>query len=79
MSGSATKAQYEAALESVTYQNTNTDDPNNGSRTVSWVVNDGTANSSAITSTISVSDVNDAPILAGAGGTLIFPGVLAPQ
>ena len=72
LSGNATKAQYEAALETVTYQNTNTDNPNNGSRTVSWVVNDGTANSSAITSTIGVTAVNDAPVLAGAGQSVTF-------
>ena len=72
LSGNATKAQYEAALETVTYQNTNTDNPNNGSRTVSWVVNDGAADSSAITSTIGVTAVNDAPVLAGAGQSVTF-------
>ena len=30
LSGSATKANYELAFESITYQNTNTNDPNNG-------------------------------------------------
>ncbi|MBT3428296.1 MAG: Ig-like domain-containing protein, partial [Gammaproteobacteria bacterium] len=54
LSGSATKANYEAALESVTYQNSNSDDPDNTNRTVTWVVNDGTNNSSAVTSTITV-------------------------
>ena len=61
LSGSASKANYETAFESITYQNTNTDDPDNTNRTVTWVVSDGTANSSGVTSTITVADVNDAP------------------
>ena len=73
LSGSASEANYETALESITYQNTNTADPNNTNRIVSWVINDGTANSSAATSTITVGDVNDAPVLSGAGNTLGFP------
>ena len=73
LSGSASQANYETALESITYQNTNTADPNNTNRVVSWVINDGTANSTAATSTITVGDVNDAPVLSGAGNTLGFP------
>ncbi|TCP10971.1 DUF4347 domain-containing protein [Simplicispira metamorpha] len=61
LSGSATKAHYEAALESVTYQNTNTDNPNTGNRTVTWVVNDGSASSTGVSSTITVAAGNDAP------------------
>ena len=53
LTGSATKAQYEAALESVTYNNTS-GNPNTANRTVSWVVNDGDTNSAAVTSTITV-------------------------
>ena len=63
LSGSATLATYQAALESVKYQNTNTDNPNTSNRTISWVVNDGTSGSAATTSTISVSAVNDPPTL----------------
>ena len=72
LSGSASKANYETAFESITYQNTNTDDPNNTDRTVTWVVNDGTSNSSGVTSTITVADVNDAPVVSDAGGTLSY-------
>ena len=43
LTGSDTLANYEAALESITYTNTNTDNPNTGARTVTWVVNDGSA------------------------------------
>jgi hypothetical protein len=59
--GTDTLANYEAALESLTYENTNTSNPNTGARTVSWVVNDGTTSSAAVTSTITVAAVNDAP------------------
>ena len=65
LSGSATKANYEAALESVTYNNTS-ENPNTTDRTISWQINDGTDNSSAVTSTISLASVNDAPISSGA-------------
>merc|ERR1711964_727908 len=48
LTGSASKASYESALESITYHNTNTDNPNTGNRTVTWLVNDGDANSALI-------------------------------
>ena len=71
LSGSATKAQYETALESITYNNTS-DTPNTSNRTVTWIVNDGTASSTGITSTITVAAVNDAPTLAGGANVLQF-------
>lgn len=58
--GSATKAQYQAALRSVTYFN-NSNNPSQAPRTVTWTVNDGTDNSASATSTINVLAVNDAP------------------
>ena len=47
-------------------RDSNTADPNNGPRTVTWVVNDGSANSVGVTSTITVATVNDPPVLSGA-------------
>ncbi|MBV8516272.1 MAG: tandem-95 repeat protein [Acidobacteria bacterium] len=61
LSGSATLAQYAAALQSVTYQNTS-DDPTTAARTVTFQVNDGSANSNTQTSTISVTATNDPPV-----------------
>ena len=56
LTGSTTKANYETALESVTYQNTDAGSPNTSDRIVTWLVNDGDADSAAgVTSTISVS------------------------
>jgi hypothetical protein len=59
---SATLAQWQAALRSVTYNNT-ASAPNTSNRTISFVVNDGTDNSTATTKTVSVTDVNDPPTL----------------
>ncbi|MCP4385602.1 MAG: hypothetical protein GY798_30040, partial [Hyphomicrobiales bacterium] len=70
LSGTATLAAYEAALESITYENTNSDDPNTGNRTIAWAVFDGNDTSASVTSTITVAATNDAPVVAGAGGTL---------
>ncbi|WP_188618964.1 beta strand repeat-containing protein, partial [Cysteiniphilum litorale] len=78
LTGSDTVANYQAALRSVTYQNTS-DNPSTLARTVSFVVNDGDVNSSAVTSTINVTAVNDAPVVV-AGGAVSYteqsPGVV---
>ena len=66
LTGSATVAQYQTALRSVTYSNTS-DNPSLGIRTVSYQVNDGSAanNMSNVgTATINITAVNDAPIVA---------------
>ncbi|WP_224742344.1 beta strand repeat-containing protein, partial [Cysteiniphilum sp. SYW-8] len=70
LTGSDTVANYQAALRSVTYQNTS-DNPNTLARTITFVVNDGDVNSSAVTSTINITAVNDAPVMV-AGGTLNY-------
>ncbi|MBB6563755.1 hypothetical protein HNP48_006479, partial [Acidovorax soli] len=67
----ATKAQWQAALQSVTYTN-NSDTPNTSDRTISFVVNDGIANSSAATKTLSVAAVNDTPVSTASGGSTAF-------
>lgn len=58
---SATLAQWQAALRSVTYTNSS-ETPNTASRTLSFTVNDGTSNSSAATRGVTVTAVNDAPV-----------------
>ena len=72
LSGTSSIANYKAALESVKYDNTNDDNPNTSSRTITWIVNDEDNNSAAATSTITVAGVNDAPTGADAGATLAF-------
>ncbi|MEN9528350.1 MAG: cell surface protein required for swimming motility, partial [Pseudomonadota bacterium] len=72
LTGTATVAQYQAVLRTVTYRSTS-DDPTgaSASRTISWVVNDGTAASTAVTSTVNITASNDAPTMT-AGGTLAY-------
>ncbi|MHC5830085.1 MAG: hypothetical protein ACYT04_82695, partial [Nostoc sp.] len=59
LTGTATVAQYQAALQSVTYQNSS-DNPS-PTRTISFVVNDGSLDSSPATRNINLTAVNDAP------------------
>ena len=57
LTGSASVAAYQAALESVTFSSTLVDPSNSGadpSRTVSWSVTDGALSSNTITSTVDV-------------------------
>ncbi|QSB00441.1 DUF4347 domain-containing protein [Methylomonas sp. EFPC1] len=61
LTGTATVAQYQTALRSVTYQNTS-DAPSTASRTVSFSVTDGTTASNVGTRSITVAAVNDAPV-----------------
>ena len=49
----ATKAQFQSALQNVTYSSS-ASNLSDGSRTISWIVNDGAANSLTDTSTINV-------------------------
>ncbi|MDH0748953.1 retention module-containing protein [Pseudomonas sp. GD03842] len=63
LTGEATKAQYEAMIESITYRNTS-DNPSTVDRQVTVQVNDGQSEnnlSNVATSTIKVTAVNDAP------------------
>jgi hypothetical protein len=59
---SATLAQWQAALQSVSYSDTS-DNPSAAPRTVVYAVNDGALSSNSITSTVNVVPVNDAPTL----------------
>ncbi|MBR0643935.1 beta strand repeat-containing protein [Plastoroseomonas hellenica] len=79
LSGSATAAQYEQVLETVTYFNSS-QYPTDGTRTISFLVNDGSVDSLPDTATATVASVNDAPVnlvpaevqTVLAGGTLAF-------
>lgn len=61
LSGIDTVANYQAAIRSVTYQNTS-ENPSELQRTVEVIVNDGTDLSAAAVSQINVTAVNDAPV-----------------
>ncbi|TNF66425.1 MAG: DUF4347 domain-containing protein [Gammaproteobacteria bacterium] len=62
LTGTDTKAAYEQALASVTYNNTS-DTPDTNQRTVSFYVNDGDAQSNVATSLIDIVAANDPPEL----------------
>jgi len=61
LTGGDTLANYEAALRSITYQNTS-DTPSDLTRTVSFTVNDGDVDSNVLTRDIDVTPANDAPM-----------------
>jgi HSP20 family molecular chaperone IbpA len=62
LTGTATVAQYQQVLRTVTYNNT-ADDPGLTARSITFVANDGSADSNTATTTLSVSAANDAPLL----------------
>src|SRR5262249_32521931 len=66
----ATVAQWQAALRAVQYANSS-DNPSTTARTVTYQINDGAANSNTVSSTVNVTAVNDASVLA-TGSTLNY-------
>ena len=75
LTGTATVLQYQAALESVTFSSSSHNPTNFGtdtSRSISWVVNNGTGNSAPASSTINITPVNDAPVVNAHGGSLAY-------
>ena len=64
LTGTTTVANYQSAIQSITYQNTNNSIPSTTTRTVSFQVNDGAALSNIVVRNINVTPVNDAPVLA---------------
>ncbi|WP_080940066.1 Ig-like domain-containing protein [Chromobacterium violaceum] len=75
----ATLAQWQAALRAITYTDMAIT-PNNATRTVSFVVNDGTKNSAAATRTVTVADTDQTPIatVSGASGSYTISGTPTP-
>ena len=61
LTGATTNENYERALESVAYENTNLINPSTTERRIEWSVNDGIANSNSAVTIIDVGGVNDAP------------------
>ena len=73
--GTASKTEYQTALRSVTYDNLDPD-PDESTRTISFYVSDGIAHSDTSTRNVSVTAVNDSPVLADieAAGQVYFAG-----
>ena len=74
LSGTATVANYEAALRSVTFFN-NSDAPGTASRVVNFRVTDGALDSNVAARTIDIIAVNDAPVAADDRPSIDFDGV----
>jgi hypothetical protein len=68
LTGTSSVANYQTALESVTYTDSS-NDPNTLPRTVSFVVSDGQLNSAVATRTISVVQIDQAPVITYSGGS----------
>ena len=74
LTGSATVADYQTALRSITFSSTSDNPTSFGastSRTISWTSNDGILNSTTVTSTVNVTAVDDAPVVT-AGTTVSY-------
>ncbi|WP_165887082.1 hypothetical protein [Simplicispira metamorpha] len=69
LTGVDTVINYQAALRSITFQSTQ-ENPQT-SKTISWMVNDGTTNSEVVVRDVAVTPVNDAPVIT-AGGTITY-------
>jgi 6-phosphogluconolactonase (cycloisomerase 2 family) len=68
---SATLAQWQAALRSVTYVN-HSKDPSTEARTIVFTIDDGETNSAASSKKIEVNAINDRPILTGVPETSVL-------
>ncbi|HEX8648391.1 MAG TPA: tandem-95 repeat protein [Thermoleophilaceae bacterium] len=71
LSGTASVADYQTALRSITYSNT-TDDNLTSPKTISFKVNDGDADSNTATKNIIVTPVNDAPTVNTSAGDTAY-------
>ena len=71
LSGIGTVAEYQAALQSVTFA-TAGDDPSTAARTITFSVNDGDGLGPAGARALTVIAVNDRPVLGGVGGSAAY-------
>ncbi len=71
LSGNASLAQYQSALQNVTYQNIS-DDPSDASRAIEFIVNDGALDSTPLYRNVIISPENDAPVLSAIETTPIL-------
>ena len=73
LSGTATVAEYESAIQSIAFYNSS-DQPSLLTRTVQWTVNDGDTDSVSVTRDILMNAVNDEEVLATNTGTTVSEG-----
>jgi hypothetical protein len=75
LSGTATVAAYQAALDSVTFSSTAANPPAS-TRTITWIASNGAESSTAVTSTVDVTVLP--PVLGNAGNTVTYSPAGAP-
>jgi large repetitive protein len=71
LTGTTSLTNYQTALRSVTYSNSS-DNPTTTNRTIQFQVNDGTALSNSPIQTVTVTAVNDAPVITTAASTVTY-------
>ena len=71
LTGAATVANYQTALRSITYTNSS-DNPNTTTRTIGFSVNDGAATSNFPTRNVTITAVNDAPVITTTNAALSY-------
>ena len=69
LTGSTSKAAWQQVLRSIRFRNLTSDDPGT-SRTISFTVNDGSANSNTVSRSIAITEQNDPPALTTTPGTV---------
>jgi hypothetical protein len=75
LTGSASLAVYQTALDSVSFSSTNANPTNYGAdlaRTINWQVSAGSLKSAVVSSTVKVVGVDQRPVLSGAGNTTTY-------
>ncbi|MEB6587968.1 DUF4347 domain-containing protein [Pseudomonas asiatica] len=75
--GGATQAQFQAALRSITYTN-DSDTPTTTTRTASIKVNDGTLDSNVVTRDVTLTAVNDSPVISAPTNVTVTEDTLSP-
>ncbi|MFK3798211.1 retention module-containing protein [Pseudomonas sp. NPDC088444] len=77
LTGNATKAEYQALIDSITFKNTS-DNPTTDPRAITVTVNDGALNSAASSTAVTVAPVNDAPTITFTGASYTENGAATP-
>ncbi len=80
LTGSDTLAHYQQVLDSVSYASSSQNPTNSGadpSRTISWVVNDGTLNSATQTTTVNIS-TDQPPALGNVAASAAYTEAASP-
>ena len=72
LSGSDTLANYQAVLRTVTYDNTNDNNPSDTNRVVSWQLYDGANYSTVSTTAVAFTATNDVPTIGSVGQTVTY-------